>query len=105
MRAHVEDLLCNRGRYAEAAGGVLAVDDEEIDLVGLHHMGQMFADDVRPAEPKMSPTREYSHEKASTSGLRFAANARGLGAEAEKQLDCDGSCAIPRGVDFAGSPG
>jgi DNA-binding IscR family transcriptional regulator len=26
-----------------------------------------------------------------------------VGAEAEKQLDCDGSCAIPRGVDFAGS--
>ena len=46
VRAEVEELFCDGGREAEAAGGVFAVDDEEIDGVGFKHVGQVFADDV-----------------------------------------------------------
>src|SRR5216683_4433489 len=44
--AKVEELLRDGGGDAEAAGGVLAIDDEEVDGVGVEDVGQVFADDV-----------------------------------------------------------
>ena len=46
MRAEVEEFLGKRRRDAEAAGGVFAVDDEEIDCVGFEDVGEMFTNDV-----------------------------------------------------------
>ena len=44
--AEVEELVGDGGGEAEAAGGVFAVDDEEINGVGFKDVGEMFADDV-----------------------------------------------------------
>ena len=44
--AEVEELFGDGGRDAEAAGGVFAVDDEEVDGVGFEDVGEVFADDV-----------------------------------------------------------
>jgi hypothetical protein len=44
--AEVEELFCDGGGDAEAAGGVLSVDDEEVDGVGFEDVGEVFADDV-----------------------------------------------------------
>src|SRR5208283_1894947 len=63
MRAHVEDLLGNRGRYAKAAGGVLAVDDEEIDGVGLHDVRQMIADDAAAGRANDVPYKKGIHTR------------------------------------------
>ena len=41
-----EEFFGEGGRDAEAAGGVFAVDDEEIDGVGFEDVGEMLADDV-----------------------------------------------------------
>ena len=46
MGAEVEELFCDGGGDAEAAGGVFSVDDQEIAGVGFEDMGQVFADDV-----------------------------------------------------------
>ena len=46
MSAEVEDLFRNGRGDAEAAGGVFAVDDEEINCVGFEDVWQVFADDV-----------------------------------------------------------
>ena len=44
--AEVEELVGDGGRDAEAASGVLTVDDEEVDGVGFEDVGEVFADDV-----------------------------------------------------------
>ena len=44
--SEIEELFGDGGGDAEAAGGVFAVDDEEIDGVGFQDVGEMFADDV-----------------------------------------------------------
>ena len=46
VRSHVEDFFGERGGDAEAAGGVFAVDDEEVDGVGFDDVGEMLAYDV-----------------------------------------------------------
>ena len=46
VSAEVKDLVSDRGSDAEAASGVFAIDDEEIDGVGFEDVGKMFADDV-----------------------------------------------------------
>lgn len=44
--AEIEELFCNGWCDAEASGGVLSVDDEEVDGVGFKDVGKVFADDV-----------------------------------------------------------
>ena len=46
MGAEVEELFCDGGGDAEAAGGVFAVDDEEVYGVGFEDVGEVLAYDV-----------------------------------------------------------
>ena len=46
MGTEVEEFFGDGGRDAEAAGGVFAVDDEEVDFVGFDEVGKVFANDV-----------------------------------------------------------
>ena len=46
MGAHIEDLFSNRGGNAEATGSVLAIDDEEVDRIGLENVWKVLAYDV-----------------------------------------------------------
>jgi hypothetical protein len=46
VRAEVEEFFRDGGRDAETAGGVFAVDDEEIDGVSFDELGQVLAYDV-----------------------------------------------------------
>jgi hypothetical protein len=46
VRAKVKELLGERGRDAETAGGVFAIDDEEVDGVGFENVGEVFTNDV-----------------------------------------------------------
>jgi hypothetical protein len=46
MGPEIEELFCDGGGDAEAAGGVFSIDDEEIDGVGFDDVGKVFADDV-----------------------------------------------------------
>jgi hypothetical protein len=46
VRAEVEELFGDGWGEAEAAGGVLAVDDEEVDGVGLEEVGQVLVHNV-----------------------------------------------------------
>ena len=46
MGAEVEELFGKGWGDAEAAGGVLAVDDEEVDGVRFEDVGEVFADDM-----------------------------------------------------------
>ena len=46
VRAEIEELFSDGGREAEAAGGVFAVDDEEVDGVGLEQVGEVLMHDV-----------------------------------------------------------
>ena len=59
--AKVEELFCDGGRDAEAAGGVFSVDDEEIDGVGFKDVGEMFADDVAAGGAKDVADEEDIH--------------------------------------------
>jgi len=59
--AEIEEFFCDGRGDAEAAGGVFAVDDEEIDGVGLDDMGQVFADDVAAGGAKDVADEEYIH--------------------------------------------
>jgi len=63
--AKVEEFFSERGRDAEAAGGVFAVDDGEVDLVAFAHMRQMFADDPAPGTSEDITYEEDFHEEAS----------------------------------------
>ena len=62
--AEVEELFGDGGREAEAAGGVFAVDDEEIDGVGFKHVGQVLADDVAAGGAEDIADKEDLHWKS-----------------------------------------
>ena len=62
--AEVEELFCDGGCEAEAAGGVFAVDDEEINVVGFKHVGKVFADDVAAGGAKDIADKEDIHWKS-----------------------------------------
>jgi len=59
----VKELLGDGGRDAEAASGVFAIDDEEINGVGFKDVGQMFADDVAAGGAKDVADEEDVHWK------------------------------------------
>ena len=69
VRAGIEKILIDRLGDPEAAGGVLAVDDDEIDRPVLDHAGQMFgnggaaglADDVTDEEDAQNSAPEIEH--------------------------------------------
>ncbi len=44
--AQVEQFFGDLGSHAEAAGGVLGIDDGELDVVGLAHVADVFAHDL-----------------------------------------------------------
>jgi hypothetical protein len=46
VRTEVEEFFGDAGRDAEAACGILAVDDEQIDVVGLDDVCEVLADDM-----------------------------------------------------------
>ena len=53
--AGVDQVLIDRLGDAEAAGGVLAVDDDEIELPVAISPGRRSSTTARPLRPKMSP--------------------------------------------------
>ena len=59
--SEIEELFGDGGGDAEASGGVLAVDDEEVDGVGFHDVGQVFADDVAAGGAKDVADEEDIH--------------------------------------------
>ena len=59
--AEVEELFGKGGGDAEAAGGVFAVDDEEIDGVGFEDVGEMLADDVAAGRAEDVADEETVH--------------------------------------------
>ena len=59
--AEIKEFFCDGRGDAEASGGVFAVDDEEIDGVGLKDVGQMFADDVATGGAKDVADEEDIH--------------------------------------------
>jgi len=61
VRAEVEELVGDGRREAEAAGGVFAVDDEEIDGVGFKDVRKVFADDVAAGGAKDIADKEDIH--------------------------------------------
>src|SRR5208337_4966973 len=63
MRAHVEELLGDGRGDAKAAGGVLAVDDEQIDGVGLHDVRQMIAHDAAAGRANHVPYKKNIHRR------------------------------------------
>ena len=62
--AEVEEFFRDRGRDAEASGGVFAVDDEEVDGVGFKDVRQVFADDVAAGGAKDIADKEDIHWKS-----------------------------------------
>ncbi len=61
VRAEVEELFSDGGCEAEAAGGVFAVDDEEIDGVGLKQVGQMLVHYVPAGGPENIAYKQNLH--------------------------------------------
>jgi hypothetical protein len=59
--AEVEEFFCEGGGDAEAASGVFAVDDEEVDGVGLQDVGEMFADDMAAGRAEDVADEENVH--------------------------------------------
>jgi hypothetical protein len=59
--AEIEELFCDRGGDAEASGGVLSVDDEEVDGVGFEDVGKVFADDVAAGGAKDIADKKNVH--------------------------------------------
>jgi len=62
--SEIEELFCDGGCETEAAGGVFAVDDEEIDVVGFKYVGQVFADDVAAGGAKDIADKKDIHWKS-----------------------------------------
>ena len=52
VRAQVEEVFSDLGSQAEAAGGILGIDDDQIDGVRLAHMADVLTDNfaTRAAE-------------------------------------------------------
>ncbi len=46
--AQIEEVLGNLRRHAESACGVFRVDDGQVDVAGLAHMADVFADNLAP---------------------------------------------------------
>ena len=61
VSAEVEELFCDGGRDAEAAGGVFAVDDEEIYGVGFEDVGEVLAYDVAAGRTEDVADEENVH--------------------------------------------
>ena len=59
--AEIEEFFCERGGDAEAAGGVFAVDDEEVYGVRFEDVGEMFADDVAAGRAEDVADEENVH--------------------------------------------
>jgi hypothetical protein len=62
--AEIEELFCDGGREAEAAGGVFAVNDKEINIVGFKHVGKMFTHDMAAGGAKDIADEEDIHWKS-----------------------------------------
>ena len=74
--AEVEELFRYGGRDAEAAGGIFAVDDEEVHLVRFKQLGQVFVDDVAAGGAKNVADKEDLHPGEGS--MRHTAVARGV---------------------------
>src|SRR6185312_7350766 len=61
VRTQIEELFGDCGREAEAAGGVLAIDYEQIDGVRLHHMRQVLAHDPASRRPEHVSYKKNLH--------------------------------------------
>ena len=61
MRTKVEKLFCDGRRNTETTGGVLAINDEEVDGVRLKNMRQMLAYDVAARRAKDVADKENIH--------------------------------------------
>jgi hypothetical protein len=61
MSTKVEEFFGDGGREAEAAGGIFAVDDEEIDGVGLEQVGQVLVHDVPARGAKYVAYKQNLH--------------------------------------------
>jgi hypothetical protein len=59
--SEIEELFGDGGSDAEAAGGVFAVDDEEIDGVGVEDVRQVFADDMAAGGAEDVADKENIH--------------------------------------------
>jgi hypothetical protein len=59
--AQIEEFFCNGRGDAKAPGGVFAVDNEEIDGVGVEDVGQVFAYDVAAGGAKDVADEEDIH--------------------------------------------
>ncbi len=59
--SEIEELFGDGGGDAEAAGGVFAVDDEEIDGVGVEDVRQVFADDMAAGGAEDVADKENIH--------------------------------------------
>jgi hypothetical protein len=61
MRTEVEEFFGDGGGDAEAAGGVFAVDDEEVDGVGFEDVGEVLAYDVAAGRSEDVADEENVH--------------------------------------------
>ena len=64
MGSEVEEFVGDRGREAEAAGGIFAVDNEEINGVGFKNVREVFADDVAAGGAEDIADKEDIHWKS-----------------------------------------
>jgi hypothetical protein len=71
LRAKIEELLGDGGRKAEAAGGILAVDNEQVYGVCFNQMPQVLMDDVAACRTKDIADEENVHtQECSADRLR-----------------------------------
>ena len=68
--AEVEEVVGNLRSDAEAAGGVFAVDDDELGLVGLAQVTDVRLEDAAARAAKDVADEEDVHGKAPESGTR-----------------------------------
>jgi hypothetical protein len=61
LSAEVEELFSDGRRQAEPTGGVFAIDDEEIDGVGLQQVGQVLVHNVPAGGPKYVAYKQNLH--------------------------------------------
>ena len=71
--AGIEQFLVDRFGDAEAAGGILAVDDDEIERPVTDHAGQMFGDGgaAGPADDVTDEENTQSQALRKSNVLRF----------------------------------
>jgi hypothetical protein len=61
--AQIEDLFGDGGRNSEPAGGVLAIDDDQVDSVGFDDVRKVLVDDVAAGGAKDIADKEDIHLK------------------------------------------